>query len=228
MELLEKSLFFGVAISLLGYMVGVYIQSKLPYPIFNPMLIGSVFVIVVLGVFKIDYEVYKKGANYLSYFLTPATVCLAIPLYKQISLLKKNVVAIFGGILAGTLGHLVTIVLLGAFLRLDSKIIISALSKSVTMPIALGISGEVGGIEAVTIVGVTIAGLIGAIFGPFILKVFKIQEPIAQGLAIGTASHAMGTSKMVEVGQVQAAMSSVAIVITGLLTVILVPIYLSI
>jgi len=188
----------------------IYLMVQLPVVLLLAPLVNG----IILKIKALTQK--RRGAPVLQ---------LYFDLYK---LLKKNVVAIFGGILAGTLGHLVTIVLLGAFLRLDSKIIISALSKSVTMPIALGISGEVGGIEAVTIVGVTIAGLTGAIFGPFILKVFKIQEPIAQGLAIGTASHAMGTSKMVEVGQVQAAMSSVAIVITGLLTVILVPIYLSI
>lgn len=222
-EILMECTYFGAALTLACYLAGVWLQKRFPRPIVNPLLIGSALVMAFLVFFHIDYDTYDEGAKYITYFMTPATVCLAIPMYKQMQILKKNAAAVFLGILSGCIAHAFTILAFVAVFSLDKKITISLLPKSVTTPIAVGICTESGGITGLTVVGVVIAGLTGAILGPYLLKLFRIQDPIAQGLAIGTASHAVGTSKMVEYGEVQTAMSSLAIVVTGLLTVIIVP-----
>lgn len=223
-EMLQTSAYFGVALSVLTYWIGWNIQKKWKYPICNPLLISMILIIAFLSVFDISYETYQYGAKYITYFMTPATICLAVPLYRQIQKLKENIVAIFISILCGALAHVAIIVGIAALFSIDNTLTFSLLPKSVTTPIALGISGEIGGIGAVTVVGVCIAGIMGAVTGPSILKLVRIKEPVAQGLAIGSASHAIGTSKAVELGEVQAAMSSLAIVVTGILTVIIVPI----
>lgn len=223
-ELLAKTSYFGIIISLVTYLLGTKIKAKWNYVLISPMIISLVLIITFLLVFDIDYETYQSSAKYLDIFLTPATICLAVPLYKQWTVLKQNVTAIFVGILCGCLSHAFLIVAMTALFGVDYILQLSMLPKSVTTPVALSISTEMGGIAAVTVIGVTIAGLTGAMFAPIILKWFRIKEPLSQGLAIGTASHALGTSKAVELGEVQAAMSSLAIIITGLLTVVTVPI----
>lgn len=227
-EMLTESVYFGVAVSLMGYMLGAWIKKKLPYSFMNPLLIAMIFVIGVLLLLDVDYETYDKGAGYITYFLTPATVCLAVPLYKQFEVLRKNKAAILISVIVGCICHGITVMALAVWLKVDETLMLSLLSKSVTTPIALGICSEVGGISGITVLGTTIAGLMGAIVGPAVLKLFGIKEPVAQGLAVGAASHAVGTSKMVEVGEVQAAMSSLSIVVTGIMTVVIVPILLQI
>ena len=223
-NVLLSSTFFGVAISLVTYFFGMFLRKKWNYAIVNPLLISTILTIVFLLIFHIDYETYNQGAQYLSVFLTPVTICLAVPLYRQLQVLKKNMVAVLVGIGCGVLAHALTIIALSKLFGLDRVLTLSILSKSVTTPIAVGISQELQGIEAVTIVGVMVAGMLGAILGPIVCKLFKIKEPVAQGLGIGSASHAVGTSKALEMGEIQGAMSSLAIVVTGILTVIVVPI----
>lgn len=223
-EILQTSVYFGVALSIFTYWIGWNIQKKWKYAVCNPLLISMILIIAFLSVFDISYETYQYGAKYITYFMTPATICLAVPLYRQIQKLKENIVAILISILCGALAHVAIIVGIAAVFSIDNTLTFSLLPKSVTTPIALGISGEIGGIAAVTVVGVCIAGIMGAVAGPSVLKLVRIKEPVAQGLAIGSASHAIGTSKAVELGEVQAAMSSLAIVVTGILTVIIVPI----
>lgn len=227
-EILTDSVYFGVAVSLLAYMAGMWVKKKMPVSFMNPLLVAMLLVIKILMVLGIDYETYDAGAKYITYFLTPATICLAVPLYKQFRILKQNKMAILLGIFVGCLCHGLTIIGLATWLKVEDEMMLSLLSKSVTTPIALGICHEVGGVSGITVLGTTIAGLMGAIVGPAVLKVAKITEPVAQGLGIGAASHAVGTSKMVEVGEVQAAMSSLAIVVTGLMTVVVVPILLQV
>ena len=176
--------------------------------------------------FHIDYDTYNNTAKYLTYFLTPATVCLAVPLYKQFQALKDNLAAVFVGIFCGCVTHIAIMAGLAVLFKVDYVFFLSLLPKSVTTPIALGISEEIGGIGSITIIGVVFAGMLGAIMGPSILKLVGVKEPVAIGLALGTASHAVGTSKAVELGEIQAAMSSLSIVVTGLLTVVMVPVYL--
>ncbi len=223
-EILANSLYFGIILSLFSYFIGFQIKKKWNYPIFNPLLLSMIIIIITLLLTGISFETYQYGAKYLTYFLTPVTVCLAVPLYKQLMVLKQNIEAVIVGILIGCVVHAGVLILILKLWGTDIKLILSLLPKSITTAIALGVSSEIGGIQAVTVIGVSIAGLSGAIIGPTILKVFHIKEPVAQGIAIGSASHAIGTSKAVELGEIQAAMSSLAIVVTGLLTVIIVPI----
>ena len=222
-ELLSQSLFFGMIVSLGAYKIGFEIQKKWKKVYLNPLLIAIVIVIGFLLITGISYETYQYGAKYLSYFLTPVTVCLAVPLYKQIEILKNNLAAIIISILIGCLSHAGILIAVTILCKMDQQLLLSVMSKSVTTAIALGVTGEIGGIQGITVIGVMIAGISGAVVGPGILKLFHITEPIAQGLALGSASHAVGTSKAFELGEIQAAMSSLAIVVAGILTVIIVP-----
>jgi len=222
-EMLSESLFFGMIVSLLAYKIGFEIQKKWKKVYLNPLLIAIVLVIVFLLITGISYETYQYGAKYLSYLLTPVTVCLAVPLYKQMETLKKNLAAILISISIGCVVHAGILIAVTVLCKMDQQLLLSVMSKSVTTAIALGVTGEIGGIQGITVIGVMIAGISGAVVGPSILKMFHITEPVAQGLALGSASHAVGTSKAIELGEIQAAMSSLAIVVTGILTVVIVP-----
>lgn len=222
-EMLSESLFFGMILSLLAYKIGFEIQKKYKKVFLNPLLISIVIVIVFLLITGISYETYRNGAKYLSYFLTPVTVCLAVPLYKQMETLKKNMAAILISIAIGCVTHAGVLIAITAIFKMDKQLLMSVMSKSVTTAIALGVTGEIGGIQGITVIGVMVAGISGAVIGPTLLKLFHITEPVAQGLAMGSASHAIGTSKAIELGEIQAAMSSLAIVVTGILTVVIVP-----
>lgn len=226
-EILRESLFFGMILSLLAYKIGFEIQKKWKKVFLNPLLIAIVLIITFLMITGISYETYQYGAKYLSYFLTPVTVCLAVPLYKQMETLKKNMAAILISIAIGCITHAGILIAITALFRMDRQLLMSVMSKSVTTAIALGVTGEIGGIQGITVIGVMVAGISGAVIGPALLKVFHITEPVAQGLAMGSASHAIGTSKAIEMGEIQAAMSSLAIVVTGILTVIIVPLLAS-
>ena len=222
-EVLGESLFFGMILSLLAYKIGFEIQKKYKKVFLNPLLIAIVLIIVFLLITGISYETYQYGAKYLSYLLTPVTVCLAVPLYKQLQTLKQNMTAILISVSIGCVAHAGVLIAVATLCKLDKQLLMSVMSKSVTTAIALGVTGEIGGIQGITVIGVMVAGISGAVLGPSILKWFHITEPVAQGLAMGSASHAIGTSKAIELGEIQAAMSSLAIVVTGILTVIIVP-----
>ena len=223
-NVLLSTTFFGVSISLLTYFFGMFLRKKFNYAIVNPLLISAILTISFLLVFDVDYDTYNQGAQYLSVFLTPATICLAVPLYRQLEVLKRNVVTVIVPITCGAIAHAITLIGLSNVFQIDEILTYSLLPKSVTTPIAVGICQELGGIEVVTIMGVMIAGITGAVFGPIICNLLGIKEPIAQGLGIGSASHAIGTSKALEMGEIQGAMSSLAIVVTGVLDVMVVPI----
>ena len=222
-EMLSESLFFGMILSLLAYKIGFEIQKKYKKVFLNPLLIAIILVIVFLLITGISYETYQYGAKYLSYFLTPVTVCLAVPLYKQMETLKKNMAAILISIAIGCVTHAGVLIAITTMFKMDKQLLMSVMSKSVTTAIALGVTNEIGGIQGITVIGVMVAGISGAVVGPTLLKLFHITEPGAQGRAMGSASHAVGTSKAIELGEIQAAMSSLAIVVTGILTVIIVP-----
>lgn len=222
-DLLLSSTFFGVSISLLTYFFGMFLRKKFDYAIVNPLLISAILTMIFLLVFDVSYDTYNQGAQYLSVFLTPATICLAVPLYRQVQVLKENVVTVIVPISFGIIAHAITVISLSKLFHVENVLILSILPKSVTTPIAVGICNELNGIEVVTIMGVMIAGMIGAVCGPIVCKILKITEPIALGLGIGSASHAIGTSKALEMGEIQGAMSSLAIVVTAVLNVIVVP-----
>lgn len=223
-ELLSQSAFFGIFITIGAYQLGRMVQNRWKLSIFNPLLIATVLIIGVLVIFHIDYNTYEAGSKYISIFLTPITVCLALPLYRQIKVLQKNVWAILIGILSGCIAHILVLFGMAILLKLDRTLLYSLLPKSITTPIAIGISAEIGGLQVITIVAVVIAGITGAAIGPAVIKLFRIKEPIAQGLCLGASSHAVGTSKAMEMGEIQGAMGSLAIVVTGVMSVIIIPI----
>lgn len=219
-EIIIDSAYFGIALSILVYFVSTKIKSKTKLDFLNPLFLTIVLIIIFLLSFKIDYEVYNSSAKYLSYLLTPATVCLAVPLYKQINLLKKNVKAVIIGITVGVITSLGSIFLMSFLLGLTHEQYVSILPKSITTAIGLGISEELGGIPSITIAAIVLTGNLGNVMAVWICKLFRIKEPIAVGLAIGTSSHALGTTKALEIGEIEGAMSSLSIAVAGLLTVI--------
>lgn len=220
-DLVFSSATIGVVISLLAYQFGMFLKAKTKRAIFNPLLISIALVIVFLLVFHIDYDSYNQSAKYLSYLLTPATVSLAIPLYQQLELLKKNALAVVLGITSGVLTSLLSVLLLSTLFGLSHAEYVTLLPKSITTAIGMGISEELGGYPTITVAVIIVTGIFGNMFADFFCKLFRIRHPISKGLAIGTSSHAMGTSKALEIGQVEGAMSSLSIVVAGLLTVIL-------
>ena len=221
----EESMFAGVALSLLAYALGVVLKKKFKLGIFNPLLISIAVTILVIVFGKVDYDVYHEGAKYLSYLLTPATVCLAIPLYEQWELLKKNVKAVIAGLVTGTITSLTTVFVLALICRLSHEEYVTLLPKSITTAIGMGVSEELGGYVAITVAVIIITGVLGNMLGETICKVFRITEPISKGLAMGASSHAIGTAKAMEMGEIEGAMSSLAIAVSGILTVLLSSIY---
>lgn len=219
-EIINNSLFLGAALSLIAYEIGLLMKRKWKLAIFNPTLISVIAIIGVLNIFKIDYEKYNEGAKYISYFLTPATVCLAVPLYEQLELLKKNLKAVAAGITAGVAASLGGVFVLAKLFGLSQELYVTMLPKSITTAIGMGISEELGGIVTITVAVIIITGILGNVFAEAICKMFHITEPIAVGLAIGTSSHALGTAKAIELGEVEGAMSGLAIAVAGLLTVV--------
>ena len=227
-EFLLNSTYFGIVLSLLCYWGALKISAKVKSTLCNPLLVASAMIVAVLLVLKVDYETFDKGASYLTYFLTPATVCLAVPLYRQFHVLKSNMKAILLGIAAGCVACMITIVGLAVVFSFSTQLTASVLPKSITTAIAIGLSDEIGGMSAVTVACVVITGIFGACTASALFKLFKIEEPVAQGLATGASAHAIGTSRALELGEIQGAMSSLAIVVTGIMTVILVPIVMGI
>ncbi|MDE7322182.1 MAG: LrgB family protein [Lachnospiraceae bacterium] len=218
-EFVLDSAFAGVTISLLTYMLGVYLKKKFRSGLLNPLLLSIAVSIVVLLAAQVDYDAYNAGAKYLSWFLTPATVCLAIPLYEQLELLKKNWAAVAAGIVSGVLTNMVTVFALSLLFGLNHQEYVTLLPKSITTAIGMGVSQELGGYVTITVAVIVITGVLGNIIGDLVCKVFGIREPIAKGLALGTSAHAIGTAKAMEMGEVEGAMSSLSIAVSGVLTV---------
>lgn len=219
-EFIEDSVFWGAAVSLLAYEFGLILKRKFRMAVFNPLLIAILCVMGILAVSHVSYEGYQEGAKYLSYLLTPATVSLAIPLYEQLELLKNNLKAVAAGIISGVLASLVSVFLLAKLFGLSHEEYVTLLPKSITTAIGMGVSEELGGIVTITVAVIIITGVLGNMIGEGICRLFRIHEPIAKGLALGTSAHAIGTAKAMEMGQVEGAMSSLAIAVAGLLTVL--------
>ena len=222
---LENSAFFGVALSLCAYGLGVVVQKHVKCPLLNPLLVSATLIIALLAGAHIDYEVYNTGAKYLSDLRTPATVCLAVPLYEKLSLLRRDGAAVLTGVLAGVLTTLVSVLLLSAAFGLSHAEYVTLLPKSITTAIGMGVSEELGGHVTVTVATIIATGMTGSTIAPGLCRLLKIHDPVAKGVAIGTASHAMGTSKAMEMGETEGAMSSLAIVVSGILTVAVVPFF---
>ncbi|MBR3978127.1 MAG: LrgB family protein [Oscillospiraceae bacterium] len=222
-EFLEGLSLFPLALTFGTYQIGLWCQKKWKSPLLNPILIAVVLTIGVILLCGIDLQVYQTGASGISWLLTPATVCLALPLYKQIKILKKHLPAILTGILAGTVTSLVFIFALCKLLSLDDALTISLLPKSITTAIGMVLSEQSGGYGSLTTAAIIITGNLGNLAGSMLCKLFRLTEPIAQGVALGTASHVVGTTRANELGELQGAVSSLSLAIAGIVTVIVFP-----
>lgn len=221
-EILNTPL-FGVIISIMAFEIGLYIYRKTKIAIFNPLLISIPLIVIFLLKFNISLEVYNKGGGLISFFLGPATVILAVPLYKQFKIFKANALPIIVGITIGSITAIVSVSFLSKLFGLSDNISRSLIPKSITTPIGIEVSQQIGGIPSITVTAIIITGILGAVIGPVIFKIFRIKDKVAVGVALGTAAHAIGTSKAIEIGETEGAMSGLAIGIAGLITVILVP-----
>lgn len=222
-EFLETSSAWGVMVTLAAFALGTLLHRKTKAAWCNPLLLGSIFVVVLLSILKIPYPDYKQSASPITWLLFPATVSLAVPLYEQWELLKKNVLAIAAGIGAGVITSLVSILLIAWVFRLDSAGAVSLLPKSVTTAIGVDVAAELGGIPALTTAVIVLTGIAGNLMAVSLCRLLRITNPIAKGIAIGTSSHAIGTTKALEMGPIEGAMSSLSIAVAGVLTAILCP-----
>lgn len=218
--MLVNSAFFGALLTIGSYLTGLWIKKKFKKSFLNPLLISILLTVGLLLLLRVDYPTYEAGAKYVSYLLTPATVCLAVPLYEQFQLLKKNAKAVLLGIFSGVLTSLGSIFLLSRLFRLDHATYVTLLPKSITTAIGMGVSEELGGMVTITVAVIIVTGILGNVIAEYVFHLFKIQEPIAKGVALGSASHAIGTAKAMELGEVEGAMSSLSIAVAGLLTVV--------
>lgn len=219
-ELIENSVFIGVMISLASYGLGMWLRKKTGLSFMNPLLISIILVIAFLLLTGVSYKTYAEGANAISFLLTPATICLAVPLYQQFNLLKKNWKAVVAGVVSGVVSSLVCILLLALLFKFDHQTYVTFLPKSITTAIGMGVTEELGGYVSLAVIVIVITGVIGNVIAEWVLKLFRIEEQIAKGIAIGSSSHAVGTAKAMEIGQIECAMSSLSIVVCGLLTVV--------
>ncbi|WP_290459491.1 LrgB family protein [Romboutsia ilealis] len=215
---------FGIILTILFYNIGIYIQKKTKKPIFNPLLIAILCIILFLSITKIPYESYKLGADRINFFLGPVTIVLAVPLYKQFDLFKKYLLEILIGISCGVVVSFISVKLIGHFTNANFDIINSLIPKSITTPMGISLTKTLNGVEAITVVSIILTGILGAIMSSIVFKIGKINHPVAKGIALGTSAHALGTTKALEMGEVEGAMSGLSIGISGIITVILIPI----
>lgn len=221
---ITSSPIFGVLISLLAYEIGVYINAKTKLSIFNPLLIAVAILIFLLTKLHIKYEDFNNGGQLISFFLYPATVALALPMYKKVSLFKENTLPILISILCGDVCGILCVILLSKFFKLSDMLLKSLIPKSITTPIGMAVSRELGGIPSITVVAIILTGVIGSIIGPSLYKILKINDEVAMGIAMGSSSHAIGTSIAMELGETEGAMSGLTMAISGIITVFLAPI----
>lgn len=219
-EMLSDSQYFGLILSLGAYIAGLLLKRKYKLFIFNPLLIAIALTITILVILDIDYQSYNSSAKYLGYLLTPATVCLAIPLYEQFAMLKKNLTAILIGISSGVITSCATIFAMSLIFRLGHVEYVTLLPKSITTAIGIGLSDELNGYIAITVAAIMITGLFGNIAGEFLCRITGVKHPVARGIAIGTSTHVMGTAKAMELGEIEGAMSSLSVAVAGIITVV--------
>lgn len=220
LEFLANSMYWAIVISLASYVFGDALKRKFKIAVMNPILISVALTSVFLLATGSDYSQYKANSSLLSWLLTPATICLAIPLYGQLSVLKKNGLAIIVGIASGVLTSFLCILALALLFSLGHSEYVTLLPKSITTAIGIGLSEQNGGYVSITAVVIIMSGIVGNVASPFVLKILKITDPVAKGVAIGTSSHAIGTAKALEMGKVEGAVSSLCIVVAGIMTVI--------
>ena len=212
--------YFGIGLSVIAFGIGVKLNQKFKTPFCNPLIISIVLVSAVLLIFKIPYEDYNKGGEIINMFLAPATACLAVAVYTKLQILKQYWLPILVGCAAGSAASMGSVYLLCRLFGLEKNLTVSLLPKSVTTPIAVSIAEPAGGMVPITVVAVIFTGILGGIFAPLLIRLFRVTDPVAAGLAIGASSHAVGTSKAIELGEIEGAMSGLAIGICGIITVL--------
>ena len=215
----ESSVFAGVFFTLAAYFIGLSIKKKTGLSILNPLLMAIILMMGFISVLGVPYSVYSAGTKLISNLLTPATICLAVPLYEQFALLKKHPAAILAGIASGVVTSLLCVFVLSLLFGLDHASYVTLLPKSITTAIGMSVSQELGGYVSITVAVILMTGILGNMIAQSVCSLFRITDPIAKGIAIGTSSHAIGTSRAMEIGQVEGAMSSLSIVVSGILTV---------
>ena len=223
MENILNSQSFGIVLTVIFFNIGIYLNKKSKSPIVNPLLVAICGIIIFLKVLNIDYKNYKLGADTINFFLTPVTIVLAVPLYKQFDLFKKYIKEILVGILVGVIVSFISIVLLGSIMGIGDIVINSLIPKSITTPMGISLSTTLGGIEAITVVSIIMTGIFGAIIAPYVFKIGNINNKVSKGIALGTSAHALGTTKALEMGEVEGAMSGLSIGIAGVITVVIIP-----
>ena len=219
-EFLRESVTFGILLTFTAYGIGSLIHRRFPYTFVNPLLIGVILVIPALLVLKVDYSTYMNGAKYISFLLTPATISLAVPLYEQFEILKKNYKAVLAGVLSGVLTALAINIAFALLLHFDRSLYISILPKNITTAVAIGVTEELGGVVAITTSGIALTGIFGNITAVKLLRLFGVTEPVAVGVACGTASHVIGTTRAMQIGELEGAVSSLSLVVSAIFTVI--------
>ncbi len=217
---------FGLILTILSFEIGLFIFKKLKFPVLNPLLLGIVIAMSVISFFNIPLDYFRKGGDYITFLLAPATIALALPLYRQLEKLKKNLVPILIGSIVGAITAILSTILLGKLLGIDKMLLVSFMPKSITTPIGIELSKLLGGIPAITIFSILVTGISGNVFAPLVCKYFRIKHPVAKGIGIGISSHAVGTSKALEMGEIEGAMSALSIVIAGIITFIIAPIFI--
>ncbi|WP_320163586.1 LrgB family protein [uncultured Trichococcus sp.] len=222
-HLLETTKYLGLFISLGAFMIGLKLNKKYPYAFMNPLLIGTILVIGLILGLDIEVANFQKSAQILSDLLTPATICLAVPVYRQFKILRENSWVVLISCLAGMISGLVTIIGWALILQMSEITTLSTLARSITMAIALDTTELIGGVAGIIVAGVIFAGIFGTVVSSMIFRIFRIEEPIAKGLALGAASHAMGTAESLKSSELQGAMSSLAMVVSGVVMVGLIP-----
>lgn len=217
---------FGLILTILSFEIGFFIFKKLKFPVLNPLLLGIIIAMSVISFFDIPLEYFRKGGDYITFLLAPATIALALPLYRQLEKLKKNLIPILIGSVVGAVTAIVSTITLGKLLGIDKMLLVSFMPKSITTPIGIELSKLLGGIPAITIFSILVTGIAGNVFAPLVCRYFKIKHPVAKGIGIGISSHAVGTSKAIEMGEVEGAMSALSIVIAGIITFIIAPVFI--
>ncbi len=223
-DLIANSSYFGATITILMFVIASFINKKWQNPFTTPLFLATVFVIAVLLSFNIPYAMYNASAKYLTYFLVPVTVCFAVPMYRQLPLLKKHIFSILFAMFIGVMASVLSVCIIVIVLGLSDIIARSLVSISVTTALAIGITQKLGGMVSLTVSAVIITGILGASVSDKLCKWARIKNPISRGLAIGNAAHAAGTVKAMEMGKIEGSFSSLAIVLSGLMTAVIAPI----
>lgn len=224
-EFWKTSIFFGVFVTIAFYGAGIVIKGKLKWTIFNPLLLAIALTIGFLAIFGVDYGTYYASAKYISWLLTPATIALALPLYEQIGMMRRNFAAVLAGVTASVVTSLTTILALSALFHLRHVSYVTLLPKSITTAIGMSVAEELGGYVPITAAVIIVTGILGNMIAEPLCRWAKIENPIARGIAIGSAAHAIGTVKAMEMGAVEGAMSSLALIAAGIFTVFTASLY---